>query len=295
VHPDINCATCHDVGEGGALGAAFHFSFSAKEDLVSERCLGCHKDKLDKPVGIEAAAKSRPDNELIRIPHEKHVKELGIKCTYCHYNVFHERRPVNFATFRPTMEACYTCHDAEKTPCESCHPNGLPSGVSMSGKVGGGKISYHPKSSGEVVFNHKKHMGKGLTCDSCHPAVFKMRKTEGEITMARMYEGKDCGHCHNGMGAFASDDCGRCHMGGVKSGGEMTYKMEGFGPVVFSHDNHIAQGLKCGQCHTAIFGFQKTSGRMTMDKINKGKFCGGCHNGKKAFGADACDSCHRAG
>jgi len=294
VHADINCATCHDVKEGGMIGAAFHFTFSAKDDVVADRCVGCHKDDLGKPVGIDSAnAKGRPANELIRIPHEKHIKELGIKCTYCHYNVFHERRPEKFATFRPTMDTCYTCHDEEKTACDTCHPKGLPSGASMAGKVGGGKMSYFPKNSGEVVFNHKKHVAKGLGCEACHDQLFKMRKTSGLMTMARLFEGKDCGHCHNGKGAFASTDCGRCHIGGVKDGGTIAYGGGGTGPVVFSHANHIGMGLKCAECHTKLFGYSKTSGKMTMDMMGKGKLCGGCHNGKKAFSSDTCDSCHK--
>ncbi|MBI5695426.1 MAG: hypothetical protein HZC51_06765 [Nitrospirae bacterium] len=295
LHPDINCATCHDVSEPGLMAAAFHFRFSAREDLVSERCLGCHKDDLDKIVGVEAASSARPANERVRMPHQKHIGELGIKCTYCHYNIFHERRPAGFATYRPTMDTCYTCHDEKTTSCGMCHPNGMPTGVSMSGKVGGGRITYAVASAGDVSFDHKKHMSKGLTCDSCHDKAFKMTRSSGKMTMAAMFSGKGCGTCHNGKGAFPASDCGRCHMGGAKGGGTVAYNVEGFGPVRFSHDNHMGMGMKCQDCHTALFGFKKTAGKMTMDKINNGKYCGSCHNGKKAFAADACDSCHVQG
>ena len=295
VHPDINCATCHDSGEGGVVGAAFHFSFSAKDDVVSARCMGCHKDDISKPVGIEAAVKGRPVNELIRIPHEKHIRDLGIKCVYCHYNVFHERRPAQYATYRPQMDTCYTCHDEQKTACGSCHPKGMPSGVSMTGKVGGGRINYAPSGYGPVAFDHKRHAAKGLGCDSCHPKLFEMKKTPGSVTMASMFERKNCGHCHNGKGAFAADQCGRCHKGGGRGGGTIAYPGGGAGKVLFSHDKHLGMGLDCNGCHTGLFGFKKTSGRMTMDNINKGRYCGGCHNGKKAFASDDCAKCHQMG
>ena len=108
VHPEISCATCHDVDKG-AWNAAFHFSFSAKDDVMAGHCMGCHKKDIDRPVGIDADPRGRPENELIRIPHARHIREFGIKCTYCHENVYHERRSGKFATYRPTMEVCYTC------------------------------------------------------------------------------------------------------------------------------------------------------------------------------------------
>ena len=298
-HPDVACATCHDVDKG-LWNAAFHFSFSAKEDVVNTHCLGCHKKDLDIKVGIEAAAqkasyKGRPVNELVFMPHSKHVKDLGIKCTYCHSNVFHERRPTKFATYRPTMDTCYTCHDEEKTPCDKCHPKGMPSGVSITGKIGGGKMIYAMIGAGDVVFNHKRHAAKGLTCDACHNAVFDMKKTTGAMTMARMYAGKDCGHCHNGMGAFASTECARCHEGGVKGGGTIAYPGGGSGKVLFSHDRHMGMGLKCDQCHNGLFGYKKTVGKMTMQSMDGGKSCGSCHNGKKAFSSQECQRCHQMG
>jgi c(7)-type cytochrome triheme protein len=294
VHPEISCATCHDVDKG-AWNAAFHFSFSAKDDVMAGHCMGCHKKDIDRPVGIDADPRGRPENELIRIPHARHIMEFGIKCTYCHENVYHERRSGKFATYRPTMEVCYTCHDEKKAACDSCHPRGVPSTASLSGKVGGGKISYSPMGAGEVVFNHKRHVRQGLDCDSCHNTVFKMSRTKGVMTMARMYAGKDCGYCHNGKGAFASTKCERCHKGGVHGGGDIAYPGGGSGKVLFSHDRHMKMGLKCEECHTGLFGYSKHPGKMTMDMMNGGKVCGKCHNGKKAFAADDCAKCHQMG
>ncbi|HEY3346431.1 MAG TPA: c(7)-type cytochrome triheme domain-containing protein [Nitrospirota bacterium] len=288
VHPNISCASCHDVDKG-LWNAAFHFSFSAKDDVISGHCNDCHVKTLDAPVGIEAAKKTRADNELIRIPHAKHIKELGIKCTYCHFNVFHDRRPAKFSTNRPTMDVCYTCHDEKTTACDSCHPAGMPTTVSMSGKVGGGKIGYEMKGAGPVTFDHKKHAAIG--CEGCHPKVFKMQRTSGQITMARMYAGKDCGHCHNGKGAFASTKCEGCHQGGAQGGGDITYPGGGSGKVVFKHSRHMKK-FKCEDCHTKMFGYTKTVGKMTMAGMTAGKTCGGCHNGKKAFASDDCTKCH---
>jgi c(7)-type cytochrome triheme protein len=293
VHPSVSCNSCHDVDNKGAMSAALHFSFSAKGDVVSSHCVGCHKNDLDRGVGFDAKVRTRPVNELIRIPHAMHIKDLGIKCTYCHSNIYHERRPGKYATYRPAMGTCYTCHDQEKMACNSCHPEGLPSAQPISGKVGGGMLIYNPTGAGEVVFSHKSHAVKGFKCNDCHGGVFNMRHTDGVMTMTRMYGGKDCGHCHNGKVAFASTQCGSCHRGGAASGGgTVEFSGGGYGKVAFSHQAHIASGLKCQDCHVAIFNYKKTGG-MTMSAMDKGQYCGACHDGKKAFASEQCGKCHQ--
>ncbi len=66
------------------------------------------------------------------------------------------------------------------------------------------------------------------------------------------------------------------------------------GKVTFSGTNHAAMQIGCLDCHSKIFKMKKGSTEMTMADINAGKFCGKCHNGKKAFEPkDNCDICHK--
>jgi len=66
------------------------------------------------------------------------------------------------------------------------------------------------------------------------------------------------------------------------------------GKVVFKGDDHAGKGLKCNECHSKIFKMKKGSTVMKMADINAGKFCGECHNGKKAFKAVGnCAKCHK--
>jgi hyperosmotically inducible protein len=63
---------------------------------------------------------------------------------------------------------------------------------------------------------------------------------------------------------------------------------------------HADQGLKCADCHTKpkLFEMKKGGDKMTMAAMNEGKFCGACHDGKKAFSVKApadCAKCHKAG
>ncbi|HWU40260.1 MAG TPA: c(7)-type cytochrome triheme domain-containing protein, partial [Candidatus Acidoferrum sp.] len=67
------------------------------------------------------------------------------------------------------------------------------------------------------------------------------------------------------------------------------------GPVTFEHAKHLARGARCPDCHPKIFKMQKGGDKLTMDEMAAGKFCGTCHNDKKAFSVmdgDKCLACH---
>ena len=73
-----------------------------------------------------------------------------------------------------------------------------------------------------------------------------------------------------------------------------TVVFEKGGKVVFSGDAHAKAGLKCNDCHPAIFKMKKRGDVITMADINAGKFCGTCHKeGGKAFGTKDCAKCHQ--
>ena len=67
------------------------------------------------------------------------------------------------------------------------------------------------------------------------------------------------------------------------------------GNVNFSHYDHLeALGQDCPTCHNAIFNIDiKKNKSFSMAEMEKGKSCGTCHNGKRAFSvAGDCGSCH---
>ncbi|WP_268898838.1 cytochrome c3 family protein [Geomesophilobacter sediminis] len=77
----------------------------------------------------------------------------------------------------------------------------------------------------------------------------------------------------------------------VPSGKSVDWKTP-MGQVVFKGENHKA--LKCSECHPKIFKMKKGSTVMKMADINQGKYCGECHNGKRAFKpAGNCAKCHK--
>ena len=68
----------------------------------------------------------------------------------------------------------------------------------------------------------------------------------------------------------------------------------GVHPVIFPHWFHRIR-FACKVCH-ADLGFKLEAGgnKINMAQIIEGKFCGACHDGKIAWGAENCNTCHSA-
>ena len=76
-------------------------------------------------------------------------------------------------------------------------------------------------------------------------------------------------------------------------GGDIALKGSKAGEVIFRHDTHVT-GLKCTDCHDALYITKEKDKRATMAQMRKGKSCGACHNGKKAFDVKSnCADCHK--
>ncbi|MDH3328542.1 MAG: hypothetical protein OEM01_04855 [Desulfobulbaceae bacterium] len=74
---------------------------------------------------------------------------------------------------------------------------------------------------------------------------------------------------------------------------------EGKSTAVFSHKKHTArEKLKCIECHPKVFIMKVDDkvvkgGQLTMAEMKKGRYCGCCHNGQKAFSVSDVKSCRR--
>ncbi len=148
--------------------------------------------------------------------------------------------------------------------------------------------TFNTENAGKVVFSHTLHLKKknaksaNVGCKACHNG--NMRDNV-RYTMADMDKGKSCGICHNGKKAFALAKCTACHK--VR---EVTFKVKETGPVLFSHTRHL-KTMQCGACHSKLFKTGPNK-RVDMAQMERGKSCGACHNGKKAFALGACTKCH---
>lgn len=153
------------------------------------------------------------------------------------------------------------------------------------------QVYLQTESVGKVEFSHYSHMEQksvGKNCPTCHNEVFHIvTKKNPPVTMTEMEDGKSCGFCHDGKKAFSvSGDCATCHAG------DILYKNEDAGNIIFPHDAHIAM-FGCDECHPDIFKPTRGANQATMEDMENGESCGACHDGDAAFGvAEDCESCH---
>lgn len=148
------------------------------------------------------------------------------------------------------------------------------------------EVTYNTPGAGKVVFSHKQHLNAKpgrVSCKTCHSNVKQVSSVR--YSMADMEKGKSCGKCHDGKVAFSISQCTGCHK--VK---EITYQVKQTGAVHFSHARHL-KGMQCDACHPKLFatGPNRT---FTMAEMEKGKSCGACHDGTKAFAIQDCGGCH---
>ena len=80
-------------------------------------------------------------------------------------------------------------------------------------------------------------------------------------------------------------------MGGIGSMVEnLSIQTKTVGNVSFSHSLH---GTKCNACHPRLFKKKNNSNHVSMKAMERGRSCGACHNGRKAFSVTGdCATCH---
>jgi c(7)-type cytochrome triheme protein len=71
---------------------------------------------------------------------------------------------------------------------------------------------------------------------------------------------------------------------------EINIQTKTVGQVLYSHNIH---GTRCSQCHPKIFKKKRNSNHVTMAAMEKGRSCGACHNGRRAFSVASTEYCVR--
>lgn len=151
-----------------------------------------------------------------------------------------------------------------------------------------------------VQFSHKEHtLAADLSCDDCHDDLFEMETGAAEeyddFNHSSMDEGNYCGACHDDSMAFSTESyCGSCHI----SPEQPVVWTKPVKAVLFSHDNHSEDmGIDCESCHNELFSMESGAAQENEDfnhaSMDKGNYCGACHDGSTAFTYDTrCTSCH---
>lgn len=214
----------------------------------------------------------------VNFSHKFHLKQsdMANKCSACHDSIYAIKKKVRYTM--ADMEkgkSCGACHNGTKAfalkECIRCHHVK--------------EITYSVKATGPTYFSHKKHLATTPDCNSCHPALFVAGPNK-RVTMAEMYKGKSCGACHDSKKAFSIKNCSGCHP--VK---DLKFTISSAGVVGFSHAKH-AESHTCDKCHTRLYATARSKSSVSMAEMYKGKSCGACHDGKKAFDIKKCGECH---
>ncbi|MHB8845368.1 MAG: cytochrome c3 family protein [Nitrospirota bacterium] len=79
-------------------------------------------------------------------------------------------------------------------------------------------------------------------------------------------------------------------------GGDVTFSAPGMASVLYSHEYHVGKiKLRCNECHYSLYTNRAQHKTVGMAAMAKGKSCGACHNGTKAFAVTdtkRCAACH---
>lgn len=129
----------------------------------------------------------------------------------------------------------------------------------------------------------------GLPCFKCHSyRKFSAHERGVFPHIVHASTGYHCNQCHSFKGhslmKVNTSLCNDCHK--LKA---FVFAASGF-PAKFNHESHAKIG--CKDCHTGIFPMKKGTSRITMEAIYQGRYCGACHNGKRAFASSECGACH---
>ncbi|MBI3945183.1 MAG: Ni/Fe-hydrogenase cytochrome b subunit [Armatimonadetes bacterium] len=228
MHAGRQCGACHNGRE----------AFTVARDCGV--CHGKERGRAALPVSTRQVAppddftvpKGKGSPGAVPFSHRRHLRAVGDGCGTCHPRPFGMARSPGMR-----MEAmnagreCGSCHNGRRSftvarDCALCHrmpASTAPQAVSTENRPPKDRAYARGKGSpGTVTFSHARHLASGKAgCSACHAGLLAMAPPTAEnpgVTMAAMFQGKECGHCHNGEGAFAvAKDCARCHAVGTES------------------------------------------------------------------------------
>lgn len=201
VAPD--CGSCHPA----LFAAGPNKRVTMAEMKKGKSCGACHDGK--KSFDISDCGRCHPTREITfksksagatPFSHKKHT-ELRT-CDACHTKIYAigKNRPVSMAEMG-RGKSCGACHNGKDAfnidDCGKCHPVK--------------DLEYRIKGAGNVTFGHSYHLDRYKGCNRCHPRIFAPGNSK-PASMTEMENGRSCGACHDGKGAFTvRENCARCH------------------------------------------------------------------------------------
>jgi hypothetical protein len=121
----------------------------------------------------------------IPFSHKLHAGENKIACAYCHAGVEKSKH----ATI-PAVNVCMNCHKVVKT--DSPHIQKLTQAYQANQPIEWIRVHELPDF---VYFPHKRHVAKGISCETCHGNVKEMARVEQKMPLTMGW----CMECHRGQ------------------------------------------------------------------------------------------------
>lgn len=242
-------------------------------------------------VGFTGKNDTAPEPALIP-PAESQDKDYS---RFTHSNQLHSRLP------------CLLCHRRDDNsarigfpgksghlPCAGCHALQFSDNTSPICTIchtSTGMKKFPGLRSFGFRFDHSRHAR--VNCSTCH-------KSQGRGVARSIPSGPSahltCFQCHTARSSGSMSSCSTCHQPGRL---DRTSEWAVAFRKSFSHAKHLtARSMNCATCHTlrpgAARGRQMSTPLTSMHFAPQNSLsCGGCHNGKRAFGPDDFANCKR--
>lgn len=172
--------------------------------------LGALATMLSAYSGASSSRGFSPE-QPIRFPHPVHVQTLQMNCLYCHYSAATSPDPGI-----PAVNTCMGCHTIigpdrpaveGRAAFRSEEIAKLQQYASQNLPIPWVRIHKLPEY---VRFPHMRHVGAGVTCQTCHGEVQDMQQVHQAATLDMGW----CLSCHVGQSNppfRARYDCSVCH------------------------------------------------------------------------------------
>jgi hypothetical protein len=158
---------------------------------------GLRLDAKTGPWGYSGASSDQgySPEQPVAFPHPQHVQKLGMNCVYCHFAANKAQDPG-----MPAVGTCMGCHTVVATASPEIKK--LAGYWNKKQPVPWERIHKVPEY---VHFPHMRHTNAGVTCQTCHGEIQKMKQVFQYSSLNMGW----CINCH--IERKARYDCSSCH------------------------------------------------------------------------------------
>lgn len=159
--------------------------------IVSTFLTGC---KFQPGIGYN---KGYAPEQPIPFDHSLHVGTHKMQCQYCH-NQVERTKHANI----PALSTCMNCHLQVATDKPNIQK--MREAYDAGESIQWTRVHMLPDF---VHFNHNAHVGKGVSCQTCHGEIEKMKVVEQYSDLSMGW----CVNCHRESTNKAPLNCSTCH------------------------------------------------------------------------------------